>query len=141
MASDVFHQLYYHFVWSTKNRVPLISEENRHMVISEVETQCRIRGGILLCCNAMPDHVHLAVSLPPTACVSTIIGKVKGASSHILSKEPIWELPFAWQDGYGVVTFRKGERDKVVKYVQNQQEIHASRKPSPILESMANIDK
>ena len=134
MASDVFHQLYYHFVWATKNRMPLITEENKRFVISEIEIQCRTRGGTLLVYNVMPDHAHLAVALPPTACVATFIGKVKGASSRNLSKEPIWELPFSWQDGYGVVTFRKGELDKVTKYVENQEEIHASRKISRILE-------
>src|SRR5205085_6334542 len=121
--SDVFHQLYYHFVWATKNRVPLITDQNSRCVITEVEIQCRIRGGVPLGCNAMPDHVHMVVTLPPTACLATFIGKVKGASSHELAKDPIWELPFAWQDGYGVVSFRKGELDKVVKYVDNQAEI------------------
>ena len=134
MASAVFHQLYYHFVWANKNRMPLISDENRQIVISEIEIQCRTRGGTLLVCNVMPDHAHMAVTLPPSACVATFIGKLKGASSRNLSKEPIWELPFAWQDGYGVVSFRKGELDKVVKYVENQEGIHASRKISRILE-------
>ncbi len=37
--------------------------------------------------NAMPDHVHLLVRLPPTVKVSEFIGQVKGAATHRVNEE------------------------------------------------------
>lgn len=136
MPSDAFHQLYYHFVWTTRNRIPLILEGDIERVVREVEAQCRTRGGKPLACNTMPDHIHVAVYLPPTACVSEFIGKVKGASSHNLAEDGGWEVAFGWQDGYGVVEFRRGELDKVAAYIANQAELHAKRKTSRIMETV-----
>jgi putative transposase len=87
MASHTFHQLYYHFAWSTKNRATLISEEVLADFLRSVEEQARLRGGIVLACNAMPDHIHLFVNLPPTLTVATYIGQVKGAVAFYWNKQ------------------------------------------------------
>ena len=98
--------------------------------------ECPKRQAVLLACNAMPDHVHLFVSLPPTACVSTFIGQIKGASSRLFKlTQNVDDVNLMWQEGYGVVTLRKGESRKVMDYVNNQQEIHAARKTSRVLET------
>jgi REP element-mobilizing transposase RayT len=136
MASHAFHQLYFHFAWSTKDRLPLITENVRDWLIRCVTEECPKRGGVLLACNAMPDHVHLCVSLPPTTCAE-FIAKIKGASSRLFNQRFEEEKHLMWQEGYGVITFRKGEAEKVVRYIQNQQEIHAKRKAARLLETMA----
>jgi putative transposase len=47
----------------------------------------------------MPDHVHVAISIPPSIAVSTLIGRLKGSSSHLLNH--LGKTPdgasFAWQ--------------------------------------------
>jgi putative transposase len=115
MLSHVFHQLYYHFVWATHNRLPLITDQMRNSLVKWVEAEARNRGGVPISCYAMPDHVHLLVSLPPTACVSEFI--------------------FAWQEGYGVITVRKAETPKIIRYIEDQPAIHAARKASRTLET------
>lgn len=140
MASHVFHQLYYHLVWSTKRRAPLITENIRERVIRWVEDEAYKRGGFPIACNAMPDHLHLFVNLPPTVCVATFIGQVKGGSSHSFNQH-FGEGPFfKWQDGYGAVTVRKGESAKVIRYIANQQELHVTGKTSRLLEKTETED-
>lgn len=135
MPSHAFHQLYYHFVWGTKDRLPLITENARERLIRWVEDECRKRGGTPLACNALSDHVHLFVNLPPTACVSTFIGQVKGASSFAYNHHFSAPHHLMWQDGYGVITVRKAESEKVIRYIANQQELHAAHKTSRLLET------
>jgi putative transposase len=136
MASHAFHQLYYHVTWSTKHRQPLIEERVRGWLLTCLAEECAKRSVVLLACNAMPDHVHLLVSLPPTACVSTFIGQIKGVSSRLFKQtHGVDDINLVWQEGYGVVTLRKAESRKVSEYIQNQQEIHAARKTSRILET------
>ena len=141
MSSHAFHQLYYHFAWSTKQRLPLIEERVHGWLLTCIAEECPKRQAVLLACNAMPDHVHLLVSLPPTACVATFIGQIKGASSRLFKlTHGVEDANLIWQEGYGVVTLRKGESRKVINYVNNQQEVHAARKTSKILETMWMAD-
>ena len=77
-----FHQLYYHFVWSTHSRACLIRRDCRPELLKIIQEETEKRGGWPIRHNAMPDHVHLLVRLPPTVTVSDFIGRVKGAASY-----------------------------------------------------------
>lgn len=134
MSGHSFHQLYYHYVWTTKNRESLLVGDLHVWLLRQLQIESHKRGGIVLAFNAMPDHVHLHVSLPPTLCVSTYVGQVKGAMSFDYNKEHPGESRLAWQEGYGVVSLLKRNSERVTAYVENQQQIHAARKTIRILE-------
>jgi putative transposase len=140
MSSHVFHQLYYHIVWSTKDRLPLIVDDVRAKLIGWIVDECRARKAIVLACNAMPDHVHIFITTPPTVCLSEFIGQVKGACSYAHNHHIGAENHLLWQEGYGVATVRKAEADKVIRYVDNQPEVHANRQASRLLETTSNPD-
>jgi REP element-mobilizing transposase RayT len=72
--SHVFHQLYYHFVWGTHGRQPLIVLTQRPELLRIQAEEVATRGGILIRHNAQPDHVHLLVRLTPNLLVSDFIG-------------------------------------------------------------------
>ncbi len=82
-----FHQLYYHFVWATHNRDPQLFRDLRPRFLAIVHEEAAKRGGSPLRHNAMPDHVHLLVRLPPTLAVSEFIGQVKGATAFRANRE------------------------------------------------------
>ncbi len=84
--------------------------------------------------NAMPDHVHLLVRLPPTIRVSDFIGQVKGATSHRVNEEIKPSFKLMWQEGYGVLSLRKDEIEKVSRYIDNQEMHHSMGKLSVLLE-------
>jgi len=86
--------------------------------------------------NGMPDHIHLAISIPPKLSVATIIGKFKGSSSHHINHAISDEKGFAWQAEYGVVTFSERHLSNVVAYVQNQKQHHSE---CSIWESLEHI--
>jgi putative transposase len=133
VSSNAFHQLYYHFVWSTKGRLPEIKDtliQYAEFVISE---DAKKRHGFVLACGVMPEHVHLLVSLPPDLAPSAFIGQVRGATAYEMNKT-IGEKAITWQVGYGVLSMRKGDLDRVTKYVCNQPAIHAARTKPSILE-------
>ena len=61
-----------------------------------------------------------------------MIGQLKGASAHAMNQ--IRPGSVHWQDGYGVITFRRPELDKVVSYIENQEERHRRGALSSLLE-------
>jgi putative transposase len=128
----VFRRLYYHVVWATKNRTPLLSPHLRPLLFEVIGEKCRALGCQLHAVNAVEDHVHLALEIPPALAVGNAVGQIKGAASHALNEsqpEPVY-----WQDGYGVVTFRGDEMEKVCQYIASQEERHAAGGLSPLFE-------
>lgn len=92
------------------------------------------RGGTPIRHNAVQDHVHLLVRLPPTVLVSEFIGQVKGATAFRVNHEIKPKFKLQWQEGYGVLTLREDELEKVSRYIDNQEEHHRVGRLSEILE-------
>ena len=132
--AKVFRQLYYHVVWTTKNREPVLTSRLQQHLFNAVTEKCRALGCVVHALNAIEDHVHLALEIPPALAVASAIGQIKGAASHHLNERQPGSA--YWQDGYGVVTFRKGDLEKVKQYVVSQQERHAGNGLSRVLEAV-----
>ena len=119
-----YWRLFYHFVWGTKNGEPLIAPEweiSLHNVIAAKATEL---GGIVHAVGGTPNHVHLAVSVPPKIALSDFVGQVKGNSSHFVNHALGTNRQFAWQAEYGVLSFGGKMLHTVVKYVKNQHQHH-----------------
>ncbi len=86
------------------------------------------------------DHVHLAVSMPPTVGISDWIGKLKGASAHYINHEICNRKVPAWQTGYGVVSFGTKDLPWVVAYIRNQKPHHAADTVHDRLERITQIE-
>jgi putative transposase len=102
-----FHELFYHFAWSTHSRVALIRRDQRPAVLKIINEEAKRCGGWPIRHNAMPDHVHLLVRLPPTICASDFIGRVKGAASHRVNERD--------QAGFQVDVARRVRRSNVAE--------------------------
>ncbi len=132
--SHVFHQLYYHFTWATHAREPLIDRAWRSELLHIINEEVRTRGGFPLRHNTMPDHAHVLCRLPPTVLIADFIGQLKGATSFRVNKELRPKFRLQWQEGYGVLTLRKDEIERVSRYIDRQEEHHRRGSLSDLLE-------
>ena len=122
-----YWEIFLHFVWHTKDNRPLLTptvEPLLHKYLIH-RTLNETPGGIVHRVGGIEDHVHMAVSLPPTALISKWVGDIKGASSHHINHGPCDLNALEWQVGYGVVSFGRGDLPWVVEYIKNQREHHA----------------
>ncbi|MDP9354650.1 MAG: IS200/IS605 family transposase [Chloroflexota bacterium] len=135
-----YWRLFYHIVWATRGREALLDEPAAGIVERSIRATCRTWEAVVHAVSVMPDHGHLVVSIPPSIAVSTLIGRVKGASSHVLRHPP--DGPgiehFAWQAEYGVLSFGEKALPDVVAYVANQTERHAGHRLWDNLERVAD---
>ena len=106
-------------------------ETSLHNVIA---AKAKLLDGIVHAVGGTNNHIHLAVSIPPSISLSEFIGQVKGNSSHFVNHEIKPDYPFAWQSEYGVVTFGGKQLDVVVKYVKNQRKHHKDNSVIGLLE-------
>jgi REP element-mobilizing transposase RayT len=122
-----FWRCYYHMVWATKHRMPLITSENESLIFNTVQGKTAELGGQVLAVNAVADHVRVAVSIPPKVAVAQRVKGVKGVSaSEINNQFPNPLEPFRWQEGYGVLTFGTRNVKAIVEYINREKEHHAN---------------
>jgi putative transposase len=119
-----YSRLFYHFVWATHERLPLITPTNGEHIYRAIHSKAQELRGIVHALNGMPDHIHLVATVPPAVALSAFIGQIKGSASHLAARLPGAE-PFAWQAEYGVLTISERLLPIVVRYVVAQQRHHA----------------
>jgi putative transposase len=141
MPRNVYWEMFFHIVWRTKESMPLINERvepllRKHLVHRSLETPEVIVHEV----GGIEDHVHIAVSLPPTIAPAAWIGDLKGASSHHINHGPCGPGSLAWQTGYGIVTFGKRDLPWVIDYIRNQREHHRTGEAVDRLERITHPD-
>ena len=122
--SHSLYKIWLHAVFSTKNRLPLITSNVEKKVFNYIKTQLVENGCPVRIVNGIPDHVHLLFLQNPNKTVAEIVKQVKGSSSHWVNQNELVEHKFAWQTGYGVFSVSESGVDKVFEYIKNQKEHH-----------------
>ena len=132
-----FTQLYFHLVWATWDRLPLLTNIVRPVAYDALQAECRAVEVDLVAIGGMEDHVHLLVRTPATMAVSRLVQQLKGASSHLINHEVRKDFAFKWQGGYGAFTVSKRAVRQVRAYILDQEEhhrygtVHAGCEPAP----------
>lgn len=118
-------QLLYHIVFSTKERRPLLQDDQfRNGVWKYMAGVARNLDGFAIRIGGYYDHAHLLVRIPAKLAVSDFVGKLKANTSKHINESREAVLKFHWQDGYGAFTVSSSQQDAVVAYIDNQREHH-----------------
>jgi len=118
-------RLFYHLVWSTDGRRPIITppiELAAHREVRAVADRC---GILVHAIGGIEDHIHVVVSIPPKLSVADAVQRLKGTSSHALRAE--FGDTFKWQSEYSVDSFSERHLPTVIAYVQNQRQHHQDK--------------
>jgi putative transposase len=122
--ADTYTSLYYHIVFSTKNRVDYIKPEIEQRVWEYLGGIARENKMAALQVGGIEDHIHTLVKALSTLAPSKIAQLLKGGSSLWIHTEFPELRGFAWQDGYGAFTVSKSAVPDVQRYIQNQRGHH-----------------
>jgi putative transposase len=123
---NTYTSLYYHIVFSTKNRARHIKPEIEQRVWEYIGGIARDNKITALLVGGVEDHIHALVTAGPTMAPSKIAQLLKGGSSLWIHTEFPEMRNFAWQDGYGAFTVNKSILPDVERYIRNQREHHST---------------
>jgi putative transposase len=141
MSGNVYAEINLHIVWHTKNSAPLLDHQLEGVAHKAIQGRIVATPGVFFhAIGGTETHVHVAISIPPTLLISKFIGELKGGSSHTINQSLHGEERFAWQVGYGVVSFGTRDLDWVVGYIQKQKEHHAANKVFDRLERITELE-
>ncbi len=125
MSTHIFHEIYLHLNWHTKNDRPLITPQLEPLIYSYIEQRSLQTPGIYLHgLGGTETHLHVAFSMEPVVQLSTFIGQLKGGVSHDVNVDSRYKA-IQWQRGFGIVSFSKNQLDWVLQYIKQQKEHHA----------------
>jgi putative transposase len=120
-------KIWIHFVWSTKNRLPLLTNDIRPKVFQHIRENSVEKGIHIDFINGFTDHVHCLVSLGSEQTIKQIMQLIKGESSHWINKNNLCRDKFEWQNDYFAVSVSESVVDKVRNYIVNQEEHHKQK--------------
>jgi REP element-mobilizing transposase RayT len=113
-----------HLIWATKDRRRYLSVELMDKLARYLAGAVRNMGSEVYAIDGPEDHVHLAVSMPPTLSLADFARKLKCNSSRWMKEQG--QTDFGWQDGYAAFSVSRSVLPKVVAYVESQREHHAT---------------
>ena len=118
-------RLYYHLVWTTKDRHPFITADIEPVLYGYIIGKAHALGCITHAIGGIENHVHLVVSIPPKLSISDFVKGIKGSSAQHLNYGLDQPIPhFTWQRGYGIFSLGSKQLTQAVTYVQNQKMHH-----------------
>ncbi len=115
----------YHIVFTPKFRRKAIYGKLKADIGKIIRELCKWKEVEIIEATAMPDHIHLYVSIPPKMSVAGFVGFIKGKSTliiferHANSKYKYGNRHF-WCRGYYVDTVGRNEK-AIAEYVRNQE--------------------
>ena len=110
-----------HIVFRTKDSAPLINDEIIAALHAYIGGISRTLGAVPLQVGGVADHVHILLGIKATHSVANLVQEIKKHSSPWLQER----VPgFSWQEGYGAFSVSPERIPGVVKYIQNQPELH-----------------
>ena len=117
--------VYLHLVWTTWDRLPLITPEMepelfRHFGATLHSLKCRP-----LAINGMSEHVHVFLAMSSTVAIANLVQKLKGSSSHFVNDQLHPSYKFKWAGYYGAFSVSRWDVQRIVTYIQNQKQHHA----------------
>ena len=115
---------YFHCVFSTKERRPLITPDLRERLwpfLSGIARQNKMKAVEV---GGMADHVHILLSLPATMAISKALQLIKGGSSKWIHETFPEQRMFAWQEEYGAFSVSVSQLEKTIEYIRGQEAHH-----------------
>jgi putative transposase len=109
--------LYYHIVFSTKERRPLITPDLQPRLYDYI-------GGAMLGIGGSADYLHICTTIYKDMTVVKAIQTIKGTSSKWVHDTFPATHAFSWQAGYSIFSVSRRETRRILEYIAGQAAHH-----------------
>lgn len=122
--ANTYTQIYIHYVFAVKHRKKLIDPSWKNELYKYI-------GGVInnkkckpIAVGGTSDHIHILVGMIPSISLSDFVRDVKRSSSLWINNHFSLCHTFEWQNGFGAFSYNQSHIQKVIKYIENQEEHH-----------------
>jgi putative transposase len=120
------HRLYVHLVWTTRDRLPLITAPLAAFLQRFFPAVAAQERASLLALGIVTTHVHLLIRLHPTTNITRLVQRLKGGSARVSSLEGRASEGSAlrWAKGYSLDSVGRQALSVATRYVTSQSVRH-----------------
>lgn len=120
------HRLYYHIVWTTRDRAPTIDQATARFLARYLPAVADRLGAQVLESGLVTTHVHVLVRVPPTTSLPVLVQGFKGGSAAVANREVRGSSSgkLRWAHSYSASSVSEAALDRIRKYVRRQPEHH-----------------
>lgn len=118
-----FFNCYTHFVFTTKNREPIIKEEIRNRIEKYVTGIINNSASKLYAIYANPEHLHILISRSPAISEEWLANRICDSTEKFINENGLIRN-FSWQQTASAFSVSKNDVDKVCKYILGQPNHH-----------------
>ena len=111
-----------HIVFSTANRLKLISGEIQPKLWAYMAGIAKNHGMYAVAIGGIEDHVHALINVGPNLGIAKAVQVLKANSSRWMNEHP--GVRFEWQEGYFASSVSRSQVGTVRRYIASQGEHH-----------------
>lgn len=122
--ANTYTRIYLQLVFSPMGRENIIPLKHKEELQKYSTGIIQLREHKLLAINYMPDHVHIFIGYKPTQPLPDLLRDIKANTSKFINEKKWIPGKFQWQNGYGAFSYGHSQIDKVIQYINTQEEHH-----------------
>jgi len=121
-------KVYVHITFSTKKRYPMIDDNIKEELWAYIGGICKALECNPIRVGGYYDHIHICCWLSKKITQMKLLEEIKKNSSKWIKTKGKQYENFYWQDGYGIFSVNPAETERLIKYIDNQQNHHQKKK-------------
>jgi putative transposase len=125
------YALYFHVVWATARREPLIDQPMARFLQEFFPKECSELEVHLLEQGILCDHVHLLLSMRPIHYIPEVVDYLKGVASFEANNQHSFINSLYWTRGYHINSVSERSLPAAGAYVCDQFRRHPDKIPAP----------
>jgi len=122
--ANTYSQIYLQIIFSPVGRDNLIPKKHKEELHKYTTGIINNRNHKLLAVNFMPDYVHIFIGYNPSQPLPDLVRDIKSNTSKLINSRKWMPGKFQWQEGYGAFSYSRSHIDKVIRYINNQEQHH-----------------
>ncbi len=125
--ADTFLQIDIQIVFAVKGRQSLIQNSWKEELYQYITGIVQNHKHKVLKVNGMPDHIHIFIGYNHNQLLPDLVREIKTSSNKFINRKKFIPHNFSWQQGYGAFSNNRSDRDRVIKYIENQEKHHRQK--------------
>ncbi len=122
--SNTYSKIYLHIIFAVKHRESLMPPAEQPRLHQYFASMLQKAGHFPIAIGGTDNHVHILIDYKPSQSIPDMVKDLKVASAKFINSHRLIPFSFAWQRGYGCVSYSPSQIDAVRQYIINQKQHH-----------------
>jgi putative transposase len=119
-----YRQHLYHIVWWTKDSLATIKQDHVNDLCAYIAGIIKHKNSHLYRLNGVENHLHILTDMNPSIAPIDFVKDIKVSTSIWMKNSNFFPAFKGWAVGYGSFTCSYKDINRLIDYIDNQQEHH-----------------